>query len=703
VVDGRVDEAAWQQAARLEPVMHVPDFGTAPTERTEFLVAHDGEYIYFGCRAFDSDPDRVQARSLRRNETQFVNDWCALNLDSLNDGETTLLFATTPAGLRSEAIIADDASGGMNFDWNTFWDAAAVRTDKGWSAEMRIPLSSLAFQAQGGRVLMGMSAWRRIARKNEQVTYPAISPRWGGMSLFKASQMRPIVLEEVDAPRAVYMTPYVLGGGGHLHTLTGDGASFGRATNRVHEAGLDVRYGVGPNFSLDLTANTDFAQVEADDQQVNLDRFSLFFPEKRRFFQERGAVFEFPLGNQERLFHSRRIGLADGRAVRIYGGGRLVGRVGEWDVGALNMHTAESETLPSENHGVLRVRRRVLNESSYVGGLVTSRIGAGGRYNLVYGSDAVLRILEHDYLTLNWAQAFDDGEVPSPEQVGIFDRSFSRVRWERRGLYGPMYDLSLSHAGNGFEPALGFLQRRNYTRGDLRLGYGWNPGQSSPFLRYAAEVGASAVRRMRVGTVETAAIEPSLAVQTRGGHTLIGAVRHRHEDLDEDFQLAPEVLVPAGTYRYTEGSLQYQPAPGNVLRAVVAVEAGQFFDGTRRSVEVGPNWSPSRHLGLSASYRVDRLAFPARDQRFTAQVARLRGELMLSTDISTAAFIQYNSLLDAIATNVRFRYNPREGEDLYIVWNEGVNSAPADYDPVRPRSQERTILAKYSRTFSLGF
>ena len=412
VMDGRLDEPAWDHAARLDPVMHVPIFGAEPSERTEFLVGHDGEYLYFGCRAYDADPAGIRAPSLRRNDGRFINDWCVLNLDTLNDGETTIVFGTTPAGIRTDAVVADDATGPPNFDWNTFWDAQATRFDGGWSAEIRIPFSSLAFQTdEEGRVRMGLSVWRNIARKNERVTHPPISPRWGGLSFLKASQMRPIILEEVRERRAVHMTPYLLGGIGHTHSQAAEGLAYLRSEEQVWEAGLDVHYGLGPNFSLDLSANTDFAQVEADDQQVNLDRFSLFFPEKRRFFQERAAVFEFPLGGNERLFHSRRVGLADGRPVRIYGGGRIVGRVGDWDLGALNMHTAESEFLPSENKGVVRARRRVLNESSYAGAILTSRIGTEGSYNVVYGGDARLRLFDQDYLILNWAQSFDDGEA----------------------------------------------------------------------------------------------------------------------------------------------------------------------------------------------------------------------------------------------------------------------------------------------------
>ncbi len=705
VLDGRLDDPAWDQAVRPEPVMHVPVFGAEPSERTEFLVGHDGEYLYFGCRAYDSDPAGIRAPSLRRNDGRFINDWCVLNLDTLNDGETTLIFGTTPAGIRTDAVVADDATGPPNFDWNTFWDAEAARFDGGWSAEIRIPFSSLAFQTdEEGRVVMGLSVWRNIARKNERVTHPPISPQWGGLSFLKASQMRPTILEEVQERRAVHVTPYVLGGIGHTHSLAAEAPEYVRAEEQVREAGLDVHYGLGPSFSLDLSVNTDFAQVEADDQQVNLDRFSLFFPEKRRFFQERAAVFEFPLGGNERLFHSRRVGLADGRLVRIYGGGRIVGRVGDWDLGALNMHTAESEFLPSENKGVVRARRRVLNESSYAGAVLTSRIGTDGSYNVVYGGDARLRLFDQDYLILNWAQSFDDTEsdAAGAADIDLPGRTLLRARWERRDIYGPMYDVDLSRVGEGFEPGLGFLQRRGYTRGEVRLGYGWSPGDDASVLRYGVGLTTSAFRRNQDSTLETGSIEPSAIVETRSGHQVMGIARYRHEDLAQAFALPGGVEVPEGRYRFSEGVLQYTAPPGDLVQATVRLEGGEFFDGRRTSLQLSPSWTPNRHLGLSASYRLDRVLFGEREDRFTAHVGRLRTEVMLSTEVSAVAFVQYNSTLDLVVANVRFRYNPREGDDLYIVWNEGMNANRFDYDPVRPRTDQRTLLVKYSRTLSLG-
>jgi len=253
-----------------------------------------------------------------------------------------------------------------------------------------------------------------------------------------------------------------------------------------------------------------------------------------------------------------------------------------------------------------------------------------------------------------------------------------------------------------FEPGLGFLQRSGYARGALRLGYGWAPGEGSSVFRYGVGFTTSGFRRSQDGALETGVLEPSAIVDTRSGHQVMAIARYRHEDLVSGFALSDEVEVPQGRYGFYEGVLQYGSPAGDLLQATVRLEGGEFFDGRRRSVQFSPSWSPSRHLGLSASYRLDRIDFSEREQQLTAHVGRLRAEVMLSTEISAVAFVQYNSTLDLVVANVRFRYNPREGDDLYIVWNEGMNANRFGYDPVRPRSDERTLLVKYSRTFSLG-
>ncbi|MBW3553054.1 MAG: carbohydrate binding family 9 domain-containing protein [Gemmatimonadetes bacterium] len=703
-IDGRVDEPAWDALDPLPATMHQPTFEGEPSERTEFRVAYDEDAIYFSCRAYDSDVAGLRAISLQRDDGSLSNDWCVLNLDTYDDDETALLFGTTPAGIRTDLVFFGDGAG-MNFSWNTFWDAAVTRDEHGWYAEIRVPWTSLRFQedAADGRVVMGLAVWRNIGRKNEMVSFPAISPRWA-FAVVKASQFRDVALEGLRSRRPLYVTPYVLGGIGRSHALDAAGAGYARVEDRIGDVGIDLKLGLASNLTLDVTVNTDFAQVEADAQQVNLTRFSLFFPEKRLFFQERASLFDFSLGGDARLFHSRRIGLVDGEQVPIYAGARLNGRIGGWDVGLLDMQTRETAFAPGENLGVLRLRRRVLNQNSYVGGLVTTRFAEGGvDHNVVYGLDALLRVMGQEYLTLMWAQSFSEADDADPATApDPLDRGLSRLYWERRGQDGFTYAIDFSRAGSAFDPGLGFLRRRDFSRTGGRIAYGWRPGEESPLLRHGFAIEGATYARRFLGATETAEITPEWVVELKSGHAFTATANATYEDLPTGFALSDDAAVPAGQHRFGTFGLSYRPPDAKLLRVGGSVMVGGFYDGRIRSFSASPAWNPSRHLELTATYRWDDIRFPDRDERFTAHIARLRSDVMVTTRLTAAAFIQYNSAADRFTTNARLRYNPGEGNDLYVVWNEGLNTDRHGADPTLPLRDRQTLMLKYARTLTLG-
>ena len=699
-IDGVVDEAAWDAIPPLPAVMQIPTFNEPPSERTEMRLTYDDEYLYFSCRNYDRDIAGIRATSLRRDDGSFTNDWCVIILDTFNDKETTLLFGVSAGGVRTDLVITNDGQSTPNFSWSTFWDGAAHRNQEGWFAEIRIPFSSLRFQDDAGRVVMGVIAWRRIARKNELIIFPAIPPRWGLLpSLTGASRAQEVVFEDVHRRTPLYVTPYGLGGVGRTRSLNDAETAYDLVIDNASEAGLDVKYGITNNLTLDLTVNTDFAQVEADNQVVNLTRFSLFFPERRLFFQERASVFDFSFGGVDRLFHSRRIGLVEGKRARIFGGARLVGRVGAWDVGFLDMQTDGTATLPSENFGVVRLRRQVFNPNSYVGGIVTSRATVDGGYNAVYGLDGIVRPFGEEYLTWNWAQSFDDADAGG---VDVFDRSFARLRWERRGIDGFTYGFDISRAGDTFNPEMGFLSRSDYVRVGDNISYGWRPGAESILLRHTLTLNGFAFRRNAGGRVESAEVGPQWAFETKAGHILTLAGATIYEDLDELFSLSDDTDVPAGSYTFHTGSLRYQAPNADLFRPNVRIEAGSFFDGWRVSASFTPTWNTSRNLLLSGTYSVDRVRFSQRDQAFTAHVVRGRSQVMVNHALSGVALIQYNSAANIVLANFRIRYNPREGQDLYLVYNELRNTDRFGSIPMLPVVPQRTFLVKYSHTFTLA-
>ncbi|MGI9182129.1 MAG: DUF5916 domain-containing protein [Longimicrobiaceae bacterium] len=700
-LDGRVDEAAWMAIEPIRAVMSSPTFGVEPSERTEFRIAYDESYLYISGVLHDREPDGIRATTLRRDDTSLSNDWFAVTIDGYRDRENALVFGVTPAGVRTDLEAPNDAEGSLNFAWNAFWDAEVTRTETGWSAEIRIPFTSLPYQPdEAGRVVMGITIWRNIARKNELISWPAIEPLWSS-SMLKASQTGDVVLQGLSRRRVVYTTPYLLAGASRTPSLPAGGARWSAASQGVSEAGLDVKVGITANLTLDLTVNTDFAQVEADDQAVNLTRFSLFFPERRLFFQERAGIFAFDTGDSDRLFYSRRIGLVNGQPARIYGGARTVGRVGEWDVGLLNMQTAAAGDA-TQNVGTLRLRRRLHNASSYAGGMLTTLIGEDGRHNVAAGVDLALNLSGQNFLSVNLAQTWSDED---PSGVELADRGLGRVRLERRGLDGFGMDLAASRVGGRYDPALGFLQRRDFTRFGDAVGWGWRAGKDSPVLRHRLALRGRSYFRNDGFALESLEAGPEWTLDMKSGRRWVASTSLREERVAQPFGFAG-ASVPVGDYRWVEGRLAHTQPGGALLRGTLAVEGGRFYDGYRLGFSAGPTWSASRHLELNGLYQASRITFaerPSGEEQVLIQVARIRARVMLSGALSTAFFVQYTSAADLVTLNARLRYNRREGQDFYLVFNDGLNTERAAFEPGLPLSAGRTLLLKYSHAVPFGW
>lgn len=705
-LDGLSDEPAWQAVQPWLPTQYEPNNGAPPTERTEFLVAYDDEYIYFALRAYDRDRTGIRSNTLYRDRLSG-DDHFEILLDTYNDNETALLFTTTPAGIRKDAAISHDASGGdinsgewINGDLNTYWDVATAVNGEGWFAEIRVPFTSLRFQDEGGQVVMGIILQRKVARKTERLVFPPV-PAIADWAFLKPSLAQKIVLEGIRPSKPLYVTPYALSGLEQAFRLNDAGTGYPRADKFKAEAGVDLKHGFSNNLTLDLTVNTDFAQVEADDQQVNLTRFSLFYPEKRQFFQERASVFEFRTGGLSRLFHSRRIGLTDdGQPVRIFGGARLMGRTGGWDVGFLDMQTAESDSLPSENFGVLRLRRQVINPYSYAGAMVTSRVGMDGSYNLAYGLDGVVRVAGDDYLTLEWAQSFDHAQIDAGN-LGLVNSGTFAAELVRRRRSGWGYDAVVAWAGPAYDPGIGFTQRNDFTLLDDAVSYTWLPGQASSLIWHTLRLTGFAFLRNADRSLESAEVGPEWEFAARSGAGGGLETKLTFEDLLVPFALAPEASVPPGSYTFFRAGASYHVSHTRLFQVNPRIEAGTFYDGWQATVELTPTWYVSPHLELSGFYQFSRIRFPARDQRLDAHLARLRIGTAVNTKLSTNAFLQFNSTTHTVSANVRFRYTFREGNDFWIVYNEGVNTDRDRLAPPLPFTDSRTVLVKYTYTFHM--
>ncbi|MEO0556806.1 MAG: DUF5916 domain-containing protein [Bacteroidota bacterium] len=701
-LDGRVDEPAWDAIAPLELVTHWPEFGNAPSERTEIRLGYDDDHLYLSCRCY-APPEAVFASSFQRDLFTLATDYLAIALDTFQDNENGVYFLVSPTGSRTDAAIAKDANESPDPSWNTYWDTEATITDEGWFSEVRIPFSSLRYEPKDGRVVMGLSTFRYLGRKNELDLFPAIPPDWGFDSMVKPSEMQPVAFEGLSSERPIYVTPYALAGLGQSFDLNEDEDAYLRTESEVFDIGGDLKMSLTDDLTLDLTLNTDFAQVEADDPQVNLTRFSLFFPEKRQFFLERASLFDFPLGGPNRLFYSRRIGLNDGQAVPLLGGGRLVGRAGPWDVGVISLQTGrlrigENETLPSENFSVLRLRQPVFNANSTAGTMVTSRLGEDGTYNIAVGLDADVRVFEQSFLQLHWVQTFDDAVDFG---VAPWDIAKMRVTLARRAYTGTSYDITALRAGSEYRPDLGFETREDYAviAGSISQGWGGSPG--SPFARHQIQANRIQFFRNADTSVESTESGLSWDGQLKSGALFNLAGTLNTDDLREGFELTDEVEVVPGSYTFASGEGRYELPASGALSTAVNAGAGSFYDGWRVTAGLTPTWIASRHLELSGGYEINRIDFPDRDQAFTAHVGTLRVLAALNTKLSAAAFLQINSTAEAGLMNIRLRYNPREGNDFYLVLNEGFNTHRLDTSPARPFTSQRSIVAKYTYTFAL--
>lgn len=713
--DGIPDEEAWQSISPLKLIMYQPVFGKEPSEVTDIRIGYDDRYLYVAGRMYFKVAGMIRSSSFKRDYMGMGSDWLGIILDTYDDKENGLAFFTTPDALRWDASILKDAVVNMpdqmpfNVSWNTFWDVMTKKNQDGWFAEIRIPLSSLRFQQKGGEVKMGLIAWRWMPAKNEINIFPAIPPNWGQSSFLKPSQAKEIVFNGLKPDRPLYLAPYALSGYLSTYDLNSDGNDYARTNKPVFEVGGDIKYGLSANLVLDLTFNTDFAQVEADDELLNLTRFTLYHPEKRPFFLERSSIFDFNLGANNTLFYSRRIGLSnDGDPIRIYGGARIIGRVGKWDLAMLNMQTAPlrkknpagfyEEILPSENFGVLRFRRQVFNENSYIGAGFTSRIGVNGNYNIGYGLDGIFRLFGQDYLDLKFAQTYETGA----EINNFMKPTRIAIDWTRRSTKGLGYTMGYSYSGLNFNPGIGFEMLDDYYSGRFNILYGWIPGEKSKLYSHTVEFMTRYSEYILDGDLMTYSNTIGWQFMTKKQWQGRVSIVYNNENLKDSLILVEDkAYVLPDKYEFVNFMGMLSTPGSNPFFLILTAEAGQFFDGWRFSTYLQPTWNISKHFELGGTYGFDHVNFAGRNMRMTNHILGIKALYMLNTKLSVNAFIQYNSAEYAIVSNLRLRYNPKEGNDFYIVFNEGRNTSLTREVPNLPVYSSRAVMVKYTYTFNL--
>lgn len=696
-LDGIVVEPVWSSLSPLPLTMHWPNYNGEMTEKTTFYLAYDDEYLYVAAICYDKSPDKIQTPSFERDNWTETMDQIALVVDSYNDNETAVMFIVTASGSRVDASVKNDAldGGSVSESWNSYWDGDASFFDGGWMAEMRIPFSSLRFQTAEGSSEMGIGLYRYIPRKREMQLFPDIPADWGYWSFVKPSRLAKTRFNGVENERPWYISPYALGGLGHHHEYDSTNIAD-KINDNDFQIGLDVQHAFTDNLNADFTINTDFAQVEADDQTINLSRFSLFFPEKRRFFLERSSTFDFQADGNNNLFYSRRIGINDGQLVPMLGGARLVGRVNSWDLGVINMQSRKVSDIASENFGVLRLRRNVFNSRSYLGGMATSRINTDGYTNYAYGLDGLINVFGEEYLQFNLAQSTDSND---PDNLSAIDRSRIYVLWQNRQEKGFGYSFSYSNVGQEYKPGIGFERRFNFSEFQTELNYVLFVPERSRLRTIEFELTGETSLSNSTGNMETRSIGGELTLNGDRGAVLSLSSSFLTDRVPDDFDLSDDIMIVAGEYHNSEYNISYDTPTVGLIKSSFSTGFGSFYDGNMLTASVTPTIVLSRFLQLSGFYQYSNIDFNTLGETFESHLARLKMSISFNVRWSVSTFAQLNTLNELSTMNFRLRYNRSDGNDLYLVYNEIINNNPDAYSPALPLSESRALMVKYIHTF----
>ena len=697
-VDGTLGEAVYRETPPFSDfVQTLPLEGQPASERTEVWVLFDDDNFYISARCWDSAPEsRWVANEMRRDSFNILqNERVGFMIDSFYDRRNGMIFNVNAIGGRMDGQLTSESD--YNGDWNPVWEAETGRFEGGWTMEVAIPFKSLRYRP-GRAQIWGLNVSRRVFWKNElSYVVPMPVAREPGAIFLSSLAATLVGLEVPQGGTTLELKPYAIA------DLTSDRTTTPHISNQLGgDAGLDVKYGVTQNLVADLTLNTDFAQVEADEQQINLTRFSLFFPEKREFFLENQGVFAFggagtgPFGQNNDtpvLFYSRRIGLNQGREVPMQAGGRLTGRVGRFTVGAMNIQTGDEEVTAAvpTNFSVLRIKRDLLRRSS-IGAIYTGRsvstLGPGS--SETYGADANFGF--HDTVNIDtyWAR------TETPGSRG--DDVSYRARFEYRG---DRYGVQLEHlaVGEDFRPEVGFLRREDFERSFGSFRFSPRPYAIAAIRRFIWE-GRFDYYTSRAGVVETRLGQGFFGVELENADRFEVEYTRSYEFLDRPFEITGDIAIPVGGYRFQDARVAYQFGRQRAFSGMLAVQHGSFYGGEKTTVEMGlPGGFRSGRLeitprlSLEPGISYNRVELP--HGRFTTGLVTTRTTYTATPLMFVSALVQYNSSNASLGANVRFRWEYQPGSELFVVYNEQRDTLT----PRHPELQNRSFVIKINRLF----
>ena len=703
-VDGDLDERLYHDVPPASDFIQVlPDEGELATEQTEIWVAFDDENLYVSGRCLNAAPESEWVANDMRRDGMGLGQYVGILLDTFHDRRNAVELVINPLGGRLDGQITNERA--WNGDWNPVWSVRVGRFDGGWSFEAAIPFKSLRYRP-GRAQTWGFNVERRVVWKNEYSALVPLPASWGYGAVMQVSQAATLVgLEAPDAGIDLELKPYAIGEASGVRT----GSSL--SNTATGDVGLDVKYGVTENLVADLTLNTDFAQVEADEQQINLTRFSLFFPEKREFFLENQGVFSFGgeagagqfagISNTPILFYSRRIGLhSEGgvtREVPIDAGGRLTGRIGRYSLGMLNIRTADAPDAGARatSFSVLRVRRDILRRSN-VGAMFTgrsvSRVGPGS--NAAYGVDGLFSFHQNLNVSTYWAETRTPGAGPGNDETS--HRAQLDYTGDRYGL-----QLERLAVGEDFNPETGFLRRRDFEQSFGLFRFSPRPRSIESIRQFFWEGQLDYVTD-RQGVLETRQARGRFATELESGDLFDVVYNRNYEFLEQPFPIAPGVTIPPGAYRFDDVEVGYSLGQQHRVSGRVSAQHGGFYGGTKTSLNfgLGSGFSGTRveitpQLSIEPNLSFNRIDLPV--GRFDTTLASIRTIYALNPLAFVSALVQHNSATGSVSANVRLRWEYHQGSELFVVYNENRDDA---LRPNRfPQIENRALIVKINRLF----
>ncbi len=694
VLDGILNDPIWQEATvigelhQVQPVDH-----GEPTQQTQFYIAYDDNNFYVAARLYDDEPSQIRARQLIQGQNINGDDTADILLDTFNNDRTAFYFQTNPNGVRSEGVWESASS--FNGDWSGIWQVESRIDDQGWTTEMIIPFTTLNFDPNTDE--WGMNLGRSIARNNERIywssfnrsTNPATAGQVSGISGIQQG----LGLDIVPSVTVAQDEDYVAG-----------------TTDDRIDPSLDVFYKFTPNLTGVLTLNTDFSATEVDDRQVNLTRFSLFFPEKRDFFLQDSEIFSFgnisggggggnaPPGaklNNAIPFYSRRIGLnpATGQPVDIDVGGKLAGRVGDLSIGALAIQQGDRPGLAGQDVFVGRITSNVLSESR-IGAIFTNGNPNSETDNTLAGVDFNYRNTQFsDSHTLTgdlWYQQSDTQGLDGDDKAYNANINYSTLG------QGASLELDYSYFGDDYNPTLGFANRRGVERVAFSSNYRYFP-DSNPIVRnFTFVLRGDYFEDLSSGELESSFIQFNpIAFDTHWGDLAFLMLQRNKEGLQQPFEIRPGIIIPAGEYTFDYTQIMMRGSRNRAISPTLTLRNGEFYDGDSTQINTSVAWEPNRNLSFDLSYNYTDASLPAGD--FISRLISFNASYAFNVRWSWVNLMQYDNGSGTVGLNSRLRWNPSAGENLYFVINYNFDSQAGAFSELN--ASESEFVLKYTKNF----